>query len=118
MELRPFVLEQEIAGDESFSLMLRDFDAETASLFREAGVHPGGYGWEGVAQYVLEELVPSDVADRIELECEADVFRARSDEEAPLRILGKELVDLKSSAECLREVLEVAPSDLVASMHG
>jgi len=112
MDVRPFhLLEPEENG--GMWLLLLTSTSATASrrVFETANRHAGGYGWEGVALYFLEEVIDDTMADEIELNCENDSFVACSRNPIPLYRLAELMTPLVHDNNALREVLGRAPID-------
>ena len=112
MELAPFhLLEPEDQGG-SWSLFLTATDSfNSRSVFEDANRHSGGYGWEGVALYFLEEVLDESTASQILLDCENDTFVANSRDSHALHRLAALMVPLARDGHALAQILRIAPID-------
>src|SRR5262245_28196360 len=112
MELAPFHLLEPEKEDGTWSLYLRSIDSfDSRSVFEKANRHAGGYGWEGVALYFLEEVLDDSTADQIHLDCENDAFVASSYDSSALLRLAALMVPLARDGEALAQILRHAPVD-------
>lgn len=112
MDLSPFEMLEPAEEGGSWSLYLSSMDAsDSRSVFEKANRHAGGYGWEGVALYLLEQVLGDEVADQIRLDCENDTFVARSADATALRKLGSLMAPLARDRRALAKVLRRAPVD-------
>jgi hypothetical protein len=107
MSLDPFILDETSPG--VFSLLLRDLDV-VSRAFENAGHTGNGYSWEAVARHVLESTL-AELAERIEFDCEADMFCAVSADRDALAKLGSVLANgVRSQKELAKLIASVPPS--------
>ena len=106
-DLKPFrLLEPEVDGGQ-WTLYLRSADSlDLHQVFQKANHRAGGYGWEAVASYLLEEHLEEAVARRIGLDCENDTFVARSADKNALRQLAELMVPLARDSALLAQLLQ------------
>ena len=108
MTLAPLSLIETSPGE--FSLLLRDLDS-AAGPFVAAGRSGNGYSWQSLAQHMLKSAL-QDVGDRTELDSEADMFCARSDDQEALGRLGGLLAEAVSNPRQLAKLIAAVPSSL------
>jgi hypothetical protein len=100
--MEPFVLAETSPG--RYSLLLSTFDA-AAPAFETSGIDAGGYAWEGVARYVVENDAAA-LGERIQFDPEASMFCAYGDDRAGLEDLGKRLSTLYHDLPRLTEMVK------------
>jgi hypothetical protein len=112
VDLTPFSLLEPDEPGGAWQLVLTAIDSlDSRSVFEEANRHAGGYGWEGVALYFLEQVLESEAADCISLDCENDTFVARSTDPTALRRLAELVAPLAKDRKALAAILRRAPLD-------
>jgi hypothetical protein len=108
MLMAPLTLVETSPG--SFSLLFRDLDSASGA-FVAAGHSGNGYSWQALARHMLESAL-SDVEARIELDSEADMFCAHSDDPEALTRLGKLLAEAAGNPSRLAKLIATVPSTL------
>jgi hypothetical protein len=94
--------------EDEFTLMMTVCSEPRADEVVESLGHtPNGYFWEGIATLLLEGPL-TELADRVEFDCEGDTFVALSADQAALETLGSTLAALLADPNALRSMIEAA----------
>ncbi|MFT3695736.1 MAG: Imm51 family immunity protein [Kofleriaceae bacterium] len=98
MSITPFTLVETSPG--KFSLLLSTF-SPADQIFDAAGMEGGGYSWEGIARFVIEE----DEIQNVGLDPEGSMFCAYGEDRATLETLGERLASLFHDHTALAEAI-------------
>ncbi|MEU5297851.1 Imm51 family immunity protein [Streptomyces umbrinus] len=91
--LAPFILDEADAPQTLHCLMLFDGDMDhVEAVFEEHNAEGNGHGWEGLAQSLVQSLMP-DVADLLDFGSESGTFVVTSTDLTGLERLGEVLRD-------------------------
>jgi hypothetical protein len=94
-------------GGRGYGLMLSEPAIEVGpavAVLEAAGHHSNGYVWAGIARALIAKHMP-DRVDAIDLDPEAGMFAARSDDAEVLTQLGRLMAGAYRDPETLRELV-------------